>query len=230
LRRLSSKVVLNMLGKTIRFSEKDFPVFSSRSLFEILIATVLSQNTSDKNTEKSLRKIREKIGVTPEEILKADLRTLKTAIRSSGLYNVKAVVIRKLAKIVIEKYGGRLEQIFEKPLEEARKELMMLPGVGPKTADVVLLFAGGKSTFPIDTHIFRVSQRLGMIGEKDGYEEARRKLMEFFPSKYYLKAHLLLIEHGRKTCRARNPLCRSCVLLDYCSFGKRFLKSKNTFT
>lgn len=223
-RRLSSNIVLKKLEKTIRFDNKDFPVLSSKTPFEILIATILSQNTSDKNTGKSLQKLREKIGVSPEEILKADLKVLKSAIRSSGLYNVKAHVIKKLAKIVIEKYGGRIEQIFDKPFEEARSELMSLPGVGPKTADVVLLFAGRKPTFPIDTHVFRVSRRLGIISEKDDYEEARVKLMEFFPSRSYLKAHLLLIEHGRRTCKARNPLCRNCVLLDYCSFGQSSLK------
>ncbi|MEM3712921.1 MAG: endonuclease III [Thermoproteota archaeon] len=222
--KLSGSIVLKKLEKAIRFDERNFPVLSSRSVFELLIATILSQNTSDKNTEKSLKNLRENIGITPEEILKADLRVLKSAIRSSGLYNVKATVIKKLAKIVIEKYNGRLEQIFEKPFEEARSELMRLPGVGPKTADVILLFAGGKPTFPIDTHVFRVSRRLGIINEKDDYEEARVKLMKFFLPKSYLKAHLLLIEHGRRTCKARNPLCRNCVLLDYCSFGQSSLK------
>jgi len=223
--RFSGSVVLEELEKTIRLDARDFPVLSGGSIFEMLIATVLSQNTSDKNTGKSLRRLREKIGVTPERILRADLRTLKSAIRPSGLYNVKAVVLKKIAKIVIEKYGGRIEQILEKPFEEARQELMSLPGVGPKTADVILLFAVGKPTFPIDTHVFRVSRRLGIIGEKDGYEEARKKLMEFFPPGSFLKAHLLLIEHGRKTCRAKNPLCKECVLLKYCSFGKLLQKA-----
>ena len=223
--RFSGSIVLEELEKAIRLDARDFPVLSGESIFEMLVATVLSQNTSDKNTAKSLRRLREKIGVTPERILKADLRVLKSAIRSSGLYNVKAVVLKKIAKIVIEKYGGRIEQILEKPFEEARRELISLPGVGPKTADVILLFAGRKPTFPIDTHVFRVSRRLGIIGEKDGYEEARRKLMGFFPSGSFLKAHLLLIEHGRKTCRAKNPLCRGCVLLKYCPFGKTITKT-----
>ncbi|MDW8034168.1 MAG: endonuclease III [Nitrososphaerota archaeon] len=222
---MSGSVALKALEKTIRLDKKDFPVLSSRSPFEILVATILSQNTSDKNTEKSLRNLRERIGITPEEILKTDLKVLKSTIRSSGLYNIKATVIKKLAKIVIEKYGGRLERIFDKSIEEARNELMSLPGVGPKTADVILLFAGGKPTFPIDTHVFRVSRRLGIIGEKDSYEEARRKLMRFFQPKHYLKAHLLLIGHGRRICKARSPLCRNCVLLKYCSFGKSLLKT-----
>jgi endonuclease-3 len=218
---LKGSTVLRKLDETLRIEEKDFPSLSSRSIFEMLVATILSQNTSDKNTARSLEKLREKIGVTPEKISKAKLSELKKAIKSSGLYNVKARVIKKLARIVIEKYGGKIESILEKPLEEARRELMSLPSVGPKTADVILLFAGDKPTFPIDTHVFRVSRRLGIIGEKDDYEEARRKLMEFFPPGSFLRAHLLLIEHGRRTCKARNPLCRKCVLAEYCQFVKR---------
>ncbi|MEM2940445.1 MAG: endonuclease III [Thermoproteota archaeon] len=227
MKALDGVTILRRLDETLILDEKSFPPLSSKSVFEILVSTVLSQNTSDKNTARSVKSLREKIGVTPKRISKAGLRELKKAIRHSGLYNVKARVLRKLAKIVVEKYGGRLEKVLEKPLEEARDELMSLPGVGPKTADVILLFAGGKQTFPIDTHVFRVSRRLGVIGDKDGYEEARRKLMKLFPMESYLKAHLLLIEHGRRTCRARNPLCRDCVLLEHCSFGQGLMKKSS---
>ena len=221
---LDGKTILSRLGETIRLDENSFPPLTSRSVFEMLVATVLSQKTSDRNTAKTVRRLRDKVDVTPESISKAGLHELKAAIRSSGLYNVKARVLKRLARIIVEKYDGMVEKILEKPLDEARGELMSLPGVGPKTADVILLFAGGRQTFPIDTHIFRVSRRLGLIGLKDGYEEARRKLMNTFPTDSYLKAHLLLIEHGRKTCKARKPLCGDCVLLKYCSFGQGFLK------
>lgn len=224
MKTLDGGTILRNLNETIRLDVKSFPPLSSKSVFEMLVSTVLSQNTNDKNTVKSVRRLREEVGITPERIAKAKLGKLKTAISSSGLYNVKARVIKKLAKIVLEKYGGRLETVFEKPFDEARRELMGLPGVGPKTADVILLFADGKPTFPIDTHIFRVSRRLGVIGEKDGYEEARRKLMELFPLESYLKVHLLLIEHGKRVCRARKPLCENCVLLEYCSFGQSLVK------
>jgi len=224
LKILNGEKILRKLDETIRLDDKRFPPLSSNSVFEMLVSMVLSQNTSDKNTVKSVKSLREKFVVTPENISKARLGELKKAIRHSGLYNVKARALKKLAKIVVEKYEGRLEVVFEKPLEEARRELMGLPGVGPKTADVMLLFAGGKPTFPIDTHVFRVSRRLGVIGEDDSYEEARRKLMQLFPRESYLKVHLLLIEHGRRTCRARRPLCRNCVLLEHCSFGQGLVK------
>lgn len=222
---LDGNSVLERLERTIRLDERSFPPLSSKSVFEMLVSTILSQNTSDKNTEKSVSRLRKKIGMTPRKISRTNLKSLKSAIRSSGLYNVKARVLRKLAKIVMENYGGSVEKVLEKPVDEARRELMSLPGVGPKTADVILLFAGGKQAFPIDTHVFRVSRRLGLIGEKDGYEEARKKLMKLFPSESYSKAHLLLIEHGRRVCRARKPLCRYCILLEYCSSGQDLLKT-----
>ncbi|MEM2998886.1 MAG: endonuclease III [Thermoproteota archaeon] len=226
LKKINGETILRKLGEAIMLDEERFPPLRSRSVFEMLVATILSQNTSDKNTARTLRRLRETIGITPESISNARLLELKSAIRSSGLYNVKARVLKKLARIVIKNYGGNFEKVLEKPLDEARRELMSLPGVGPKTADVILLFAGGKKTFPIDTHIFRVSRRLGLIGLKDSYEEARGKLMKTFPPESYLKAHLLLIEHGRKTCGARRPLCSGCVLLEYCQFGQEFLKGK----
>jgi len=193
----------------------------------MLVSTVLSQNTSDRNTARAVSRLRETIGITPEGISKAGLRELKAAIRSSGLYNVKARVLKRLARIIVKKYGGRVEKVLEKPLDEARGELMSLPGVGPKTADVILLFAGSRQTFPIDTHIFRVSRRLGLIGLRDSYEEARRRLMKTFPPDSYLKAHLLLIEHGRRICKARKPLCGDCVLLKHCSFGQGLLEGSH---
>jgi len=224
---LDGKTVLRRLGRTIRLDENSFPPLASRSVFEMLVSTVLSQNTSDRNTARTVRRLRETIGITPESISKAGLRELKAAIRFSGLYNVKARVLKRLAKIVVEEYGGRVEKVLEKPLDEARRELMSLPGVGPKTADVILLFAGGRQTFPIDTHIFRVSRRLGLIGLRDSYEEARRRLMKTFPPDSYLKAHLLLIEHGRRVCRARKPSCGDCVLFEYCSFGQGLLEGSH---
>ncbi|MEM3569768.1 MAG: endonuclease III [Thermoproteota archaeon] len=226
MKKINGETILRKLDGAIRLRRENFPLLSSKDAFEILVATILSQNTADVNTARTVGRLREKIGITPESISKTGLRELKSAIRSSGLYNVKARVLKKLARIVIKNYGGNFEKVLEKPLDEARRELMSLPGVGPKTADVILLFAGGKKTFPIDTHVFRVSRRLGLIGLKDSYEEARGKLMKIFPPESYLKAHLLLIEHGRKTCGARRPLCSGCVLLEYCSFGQEFLKGK----
>jgi endonuclease-3 len=111
-----------------------------------------------------------------------------------------------------------LESILTQPVEEARKILMEPPGVGPKTADVVLLFSEGKPTIPVDTHVNRVSKRLGLAPHKGGYEDVRSSLQSIFKPKDYLLVHLLLIAHGRKTCSAYNPKCGQCTIRIYCPF------------
>jgi endonuclease-3 len=102
------------------------------------------------------------------------------------------------------------------PLDEARKTLTEMPGVGPKTADVVLLFSANKPTVPVDTHVNRVAKRLGLAPANGGYEEVRLSLQSLFDAKDYLAVHLLLIAHGRKYCKARQPLCPQCPVNAYC--------------
>jgi len=197
--------------------------------FMLLIATVLSQNTSDRNSMSAFRRLSESIGATPGAITAAPLRALKVAIRPAGLFNVRARGLRELSRAVLENYGGDLSWIRTLPLDEARRRLMELPHVGPKTADVLLLFLARKRTFPIDTHVNRVSKRLGIACEKASYEYTRARLMELFPATKYLEVHLLLIGHGRRTCKARRPLCAICVLRDMCPFPREhpeFLTAK----
>jgi endonuclease-3 len=112
----------------------------------------------------------------------------------------------------------------EKRLEEARQELLSLPGVGYKTADVLLVFAAERDVLPVDTHIFRISKRLGIAPPKAGYEEVRLRLEEFTPSGRRGEAHMLLIQHGRRYCRARDPLCGQCPVSDLCPIGIRHSK------
>jgi endonuclease-3 len=101
-------------------------------------------------------------------------------------------------------------------VDEARKKLMELPGVGPKTADVVLLFSANQPTIPVDTHVNRVSKRLGLAPANGDYEAVRLSLQSLFEPKDYLAVHLLLIAHGRKTCKAQHPCCHQCPVYDYC--------------
>ena len=119
-------------------------------------------------------------------------------------------------KLLLEKFGGSLEPILSLPLDEARKTLMELPGVGPKTADVVLLFSANQPTIPVDTHVNRVSKRLGLAPANGDYEAVRLSLQTLFEPKDYLDVHLLLIAHGRKYCKARQPHCLECPVNNYC--------------
>jgi endonuclease-3 len=224
IRKASGEEIIRKLKSYLVLEPREFValevVKGAKDPFKLLIATVLSQNTSDRNSSRAFRRLLKSIGTSPEEIAAAPLRTLKVAIRPAGLFNVRARGLRELSRAVLEDYGGDLGWIRTLPLDGARRRLIELPHVGPKTADVLLLFMAGRRTFPIDTHVGRVSRRLGIVGERDGYEDGRRKLMQFFPATKYLEAHLLLIGHGRRTCRARRPLCGICVLEGICPFPK----------
>ncbi|MEM0313824.1 MAG: endonuclease III [Candidatus Bathyarchaeia archaeon] len=191
-------------------------ITSNRDPFETLIVTIISQNTADRNTKRAFENLSRKFLITPEALANADVREIEECLKSAGLYRNKARVIKEISRIILEKYNGSLNPIIKKPLEESRKTLMELPGVGPKTADVILLFSGGKPTIPVDTHVKRVSKRLGLAPNNGEYEDVRKALQSLFKPEDYLDAHVLLISLGRKYCRARNPHCRECPLRILC--------------
>ena len=184
--------------------------------FETLVVTIISQNTADRNTARAFENLSKQFEVTPQALSKAETSKIEACLHVGGLYKSKAKTIQIVSKIILEKFHGSLKPILSLPLEEARKTLMELPGVGPKTADVVLLFAANQSTIPVDTHVNRVSKRLGLAPAKGNYEEVRLSLQSLFDPKDYLAVHLLLIAHGRKYCKARQPLCPQCPVRAYC--------------
>ncbi len=195
-------------------------IFAERNPFETLIMTIISQNTTDRNAERAYENLSKKFPITPEAFLKAKTSDLENCLKTAGLYRAKAATLKKISKIIIEKFDGELKRLFSLPLEEARETLMQLPGVGPKTADVVLLFCAKKPTLPVDTHVNRVSKRLGLAPANGNYEDVRRSLQVKYKPEDYLKLHILLILLGRKYCKARNPKCLSCPLNHLCTSSK----------
>jgi len=189
---------------------------SARDPFQTLIITVLSQATADKNTARAFENLSERFSITPEALAEASTEEIERAIRIGGLYRNKSRVIKAISRMILEKFNGSLNFIHSLPLEEARKILLSIPGVGPKTADVVLLFCAGKPTIPIDTHVNRVSKRLGLAPPKANYEETRQALEALYSPNDYLPVHLLLISLGRKYCKARKPLCKPCPVNTLC--------------
>lgn len=187
----------------------------SRSDFDILVATILSQNTNSENTRKAFSRLKEKVS-SFKDLLALDEGKLKELIRPAGLYNVKTKRLKKLARIMVERYGGRLDSILRKTPKEAREELLSLEGVGPKTADIILAFKKGVPVVPVDTHIFRVSKRIGVASPKADYEGVRSALEADIPPEKRQAAHLLLIQFGREICRARNPECSNCPIHNLC--------------
>ena len=190
----------------------------TRDPFETLVATILTQNTNEKNAFKSYFSLKKRFPkITPNVLASLTVDELSSLILHSGLGYVKAKRIIEASKYVLKKFKGDLTYILKKPLEEARAELTRIPGVGPKTADILLLMVANKPTVPVDTHIMRVSYRLGFTTKNAKYEDVRRKLIELFCPDKCLEAHLYLILLGRRFCTARKPKCNICPISEFCA-------------
>ena len=183
-----------------------------------LVSTILSQNTNDDNRDRAFNALQARF---PSWEAVRDARPLAVirAIRTAGLANLKGPRIQQALRAISEA-RGRLELDFLRELtpEAARDWLLQLKGVGPKTAAIVLQFSLGMPAFPVDTHIHRVSGRLGLRPEKASAEQAHAILAKLFPPESYYSAHLNLIQHGRRVCKARQPLCERCPLTDLCRY------------
>ena len=183
-----------------------------------LISTILSQNTNDANRDRAFEALRLRFR-TWEAVRDARPQAVIRAIRPAGLANQKGPRIQGLLKAMTAERGSLDLGFLEKMRpDEARAWLMGFQGVGPKTAAIVLLFALGKPAFPVDTHVHRVTGRLGLRPPNMNAEKSHDHLAGMFPPAAYYAAHLNLIRHGREVCRARRPLCPQCVLKDLCCY------------
>jgi len=210
--------ILRILSREFHVSKR---ADSKREPFQTLIRTVLSQATNDRNRDRAYANLAGRFEITPTELASASVREIEEAIRVGGLHRNKARRIKELSKAVLSKFHGSLDFIFSEPLEESRKLMMSIPGVGPKTADVMLLFSARKPTVPVDTHVNRVSKRLGLAPLKGNYENVRGSLEALYKPSDYLAIHLLLISLGREYCGARNPLHKSCPVNLLCTVPRR---------
>ena len=188
---------------------------------EELVYTILSQHTSDINSERAFLNLMSVFG-TLESIADAPEDEIEVAIRSGGLSKQKSVRIKQVLNIVRDDVGSfDLSFLGEMPLDDAKAWLKDLPGVGPKTAAIILCFSLGMPAMPVDTHIYRVSQRLGLIGKKVSADKAHDILEPMVEPEDVFAFHLYLIKHGRQVCKAQRPRCTECVLAWGCpSNGK----------
>ena len=185
-----------------------------------LIFTVLTQHTSDINAERAYDSLRKTLP-TWGEVVEADPAIVGKAIHHGGLANQKSVRIQNILNEILKRRGRfDLEFLAELPLEQARKWLMSLPGVGPKTAAVVMAFSLKMPAFPVDTHIHRVSKRLGLINKRTSADQAHPILEQLIPEDDRYNMHVLLITHGRQICKARIPQCDRCPLAAECPSNK----------
>lgn len=179
-----------------------------RTPFELLVAVILSAQATDKGVNKATEHLF-KVANTPQAILALGLRGLKRYIKTIGLYNTKAANIMKTAKMLVEEHAGKVPR--------TREELERLPGVGRKTANVILNTAFGEPTIAVDTHIFRVANRTGLAPGRN-VREVEDKLVREVPAAYRHDAHHWLILHGRYICIARKPRCAICPIYDLCEY------------
>lgn len=219
--RIRADQILKTLAKNFQLPQW---TQAKREPFQTLIRTVLSQATNDRNRDHAYQNLSKKYEIAPDTLARASAREIEEAIRVGGLYRNKSRKIKELSKMIIESFGGSLDFVHSEPLERARSMLMSIPGVGPKTADVVLLFSAGKPTVPVDTHVNRVSRRLGLAPLKGNYEDIRKSLQTLYQPRDYLAIHLLLISLGREYCRARSPLHKPCSVRTLCPIPKREAK------
>ncbi len=178
--------------------------------FELLIATILSAQCTDVRVNKVTDKLFEEIK-NPKEYIDLSEEELGKKIYSCGFYKTKSKNIIETSKILLEKYNGEVPKTV--------KELMLLPGVGRKTANVVVSNAFGVPAIAVDTHVFRVSNRIGLSGSKDVWN-TEKDLMENVPKIEWIDTHHRIIFHGRRVCKARNPLCEECKINKYCNYYK----------
>ncbi len=201
-------------------SYSDFPAIRSVAEgmhpFGVLVAVILSQNTSDRNSGVALENLRRSLcrDLKPECFAGISEDRLAELIRPSGMQRLKARTILR----ALREFGGGDALMTEDP-EVLRRKLLSVPGIGPKTADVFLLFVRRYPTFPMDTHIRRFLYRFGVGDKGEGYESLRGKVMAALPRdpRYLAAAHLSMIAHGRSVCRSRRPYCKTCVVRDLCA-------------
>ncbi len=183
-----------------------------------LVSTILSQSTSDTNRDKGFNALKERYS-NWELVIDAPVEDIRDTIRPAGLANQKAPRIQNALRTVREETGEiSLDFLNELSRDEAMDWLVALPGVGPKTASIVLLFAFGRPAFPVDTHVHRLTKRLGLIGPKVSADKAHGLLESMGDADTYYAYHLNLIRHGRQVCIARNPRCAVCFLQEECDY------------
>ncbi|MBI3412775.1 MAG: endonuclease III [Candidatus Aenigmarchaeota archaeon] len=182
-------------------------------VFHVLVGAILSQRTRDENTDRAAKKLFSVVS-SPEEIVKMGVNRLQKLIKPSGFYRQKAKNLKKMCKVLVEEYHGKVPR--------NRENLLKLPGVGFKTADIVMLYGFGVSTIPVDVHVDVVSKRLGLVDKNAKYEETRKTLEARF-DKDMVSVNSGMVEFGQKICLTAHPKCYMCTLVKICKYEKKNL-------
>jgi endonuclease-3 len=190
---------------------------------DMLIQIILSQATSDTNSHRTFAALKKRFS-TWEKVLRARESTIADTIRSGGLANQKAAVIKSVLRQIKTEHGTLdLSFLHDVSSEEATRYLSQFRGIGPKTIACTLLFACRKEVFPLDTHIFRILRRIGLIPQKCTDARAHEMMNKIVPQGKFYSFHVNLIRHGRTLCRPRDPLCERCPVVEYCDYGQKLI-------
>ncbi|HEX7955303.1 MAG TPA: hypothetical protein VF508_00030 [Pyrinomonadaceae bacterium] len=221
---VASVVEEKPVGYVIQNLERAYGVpvnkWTGWDVLDMLVAVILSQATSDANSDRTYDALKKRFP-TWDAVLRAREQTLVDTIRLGGLANQKAAVIRGLLREVKARHGSfDLSFLRSAPASEAVEYLASFRGVGPKTAACTLLFACGLDVFPLDTHIFRVLRRVGLIPLRCSDRFAHDVMNRLVPAGKFYSFHVNLIRHGRKLCRPRDPVCERCPVVEYCDYGR----------
>jgi endonuclease-3 len=213
--------VLRMLREKLKIEKGDFVALDlsqTMNYFKVIVATIVSQNTSEKNTYRAFEALERRIGVECNRLAQVSVEEIAEAIRPAGLYAQKAQAIKSLALLLRDNFGCQIEGLLREGPGRAREELRRIRGIGLKTIDV-LLASYGYPVMPIDTHVRRVSLRIG-LALPGSYEKMQSHLHGVFREEKRLEAHLLLIKLGRTLCSPRSPKCNRCPLLSLCCYAR----------
>ncbi len=186
------------------------------SPFEVCVGAILTQNTNWQNVERAIENLKKQRLLSPQALYTLPLEILADLIRPTGYFRVKARRLKSFVSFLVEKFDGELSKLFMLPLEEARYALLTVPGIGLETADSILLYAGEKPTFVIDTYTRRILLRHGLATPEMNYEDLREMFMRHLPqdSQLYNEYHALLVAIGKNFCRPKKPQCNDCPLQD----------------
>ena len=210
-----------MTGKILQeMFERLFKAFGPQnwwpgeSPFEVCVGAILTQNTNWQNVERAIKNLKERGLLTPKALGEIPLEELAYLIRPAGYFRVKAKRLKSFVDFLLEQYQGDLKALFGEGLESARQKLLSVHGIGPETADSILLYAGGLPTFVIDAYTKRILLRHGLATEESGYEDLRELFMKNLPQdpSLFNEYHALLVALGKNFCRPKKPRCENCPL------------------
>lgn len=200
------EMIINILGKKYPKRKTNL-----REPFQSLIKTILSQRTRDESTDIAANKLFS-IFKTPLDLANADINEIEKLIKVAGFYRQKAKRIKEVSQIILSRYNAKVPESID--------ELITLPGVGRKTANCVLVYGFGKPAIPVDTHVHRISNRLGIVNTKTP-EETEKELMEIIQQKYWININDILVRFGQEICRPIGPKCERCPIFEFCSYSNK---------